>query len=562
MFNFSLGRCNGKRSLILWNTSHVTLPSRLRLFNIFRQPSGLDVTSMDTATVTVETPVVNIVKTPTSQTVLSGGAASFTLTVTNAGNVSLSSVVVTDPLCNTAVSYQSGDSNTNNVLETTETWVYTCTTTNVTADFTNTVMVTGTPPTGSDVTDDDTATVTVGLGSISDLVWNDSNVNGALDPGESGRQGVTLELQDGVCSPGVDCPTMVTDANGNYLFPDLPANTYTVDLFVPTGFVVTTANDPLVVVLADNEVFVDADFGLCADADGDGICDALESCGEDRDGDGVDNCQDFDPTGYSAYCENSGEIVAGGLVTVTGPGNINLLSDGSSGFNQFTVRRPGSVRHCLHPTARLCAQHHLHRPGRAGSNREARSLFTGRKRGRHDRQPADRPLCRQPVLSRLRPGTGRSLYHQQQHSVDVPDLRSSHRNPDCVGMGHDPPGSPAGGLWWRVSHQAPDDLKRSSAPCQSCRCPKRATGHEWDAVWNGQATAWMQEVRPRTGEVGSSLEQRPRAPTVGALGEARMEEVGRLRRPSRGAIAVRPVTPGVPFAPRACLWQFKPLRAV
>ncbi|MEO8083675.1 MAG: hypothetical protein ABI780_07635, partial [Ardenticatenales bacterium] len=69
------------------------------------------------------------------------------------------------------------------------------------------------------------------------------------------------------------------------------------------------------------------------DDDGDGISTADEGTG-DRDRDGVPDYLDFDPTGYF-YDEVSGAIVPGGLVTISGPGPVTVIDDGSSGFYQF-----------------------------------------------------------------------------------------------------------------------------------------------------------------------------------------------------------------------------------
>ena len=86
------------------------------------------------------------------------------------------------------------------------------------------------------------------------------------------------------------------------------------------------------------------------DSDGDGAPDNFESASADRDGDGIPDSEDYDPTGYF-YCEENGAILPGGSITVTGPGgtnsaagllnNINIVQDGSNGFFQFFVTRPG-----------------------------------------------------------------------------------------------------------------------------------------------------------------------------------------------------------------------------
>jgi uncharacterized repeat protein (TIGR01451 family) len=104
------------------------------------------------------TPQISIVKNPKSQTVAVGGTATFTITVTNSGNLTLTNVTVTDPLspnCNRTkadlpalASMAPGASLT-----------YTCTRPNVRASFDNVATAIGTPPSGPNVTASDTAPV-------------------------------------------------------------------------------------------------------------------------------------------------------------------------------------------------------------------------------------------------------------------------------------------------------------------------------------------------------------------------------------------------------------------
>lgn len=70
-----------------------------------------------------------------------GGSVLYTYTVTNPGLVALFSVSVLDDTC-APVTFVSGDSNGNSMLETTETWTYTCRQ-NLTASTVNTVTVKG-----------------------------------------------------------------------------------------------------------------------------------------------------------------------------------------------------------------------------------------------------------------------------------------------------------------------------------------------------------------------------------------------------------------------------------
>lgn len=81
---------------------------------------------------------------------------------------------------------------------------------------------------------------------------------------------------------------------------------------------------------------------ILLDSDSDGIPDFLEGI-DDRDGDGIVNCQDYDPTGY-LYDSATGEIVSGGSISVSGPGNVTFVSgrNGVNGYYQFVVDQVGT----------------------------------------------------------------------------------------------------------------------------------------------------------------------------------------------------------------------------
>ncbi|MEI8199491.1 MAG: SdrD B-like domain-containing protein [Eubacteriales bacterium] len=72
--------------------------------------------------------------------------------------------------------------------------------------------------------------------SIGDFVWQDTNANGIQDAGEPGLPGVTVSLYN---NNGIEIATTTTDANGNYLFPDLLVGTYTVGVTVQPGWVIS-----------------------------------------------------------------------------------------------------------------------------------------------------------------------------------------------------------------------------------------------------------------------------------------------------------------------------------
>lgn len=83
------------------------------------------------------------------------------------------------------------------------------------------------------------------LGSIGDFIWGDEDNNGASTPNgdDVPLGGVTVRLTD---SSG-NVQTTVTDNQGYYLFPELPADTYTVTVdttTLPSGWLTTSSYDP------------------------------------------------------------------------------------------------------------------------------------------------------------------------------------------------------------------------------------------------------------------------------------------------------------------------------
>jgi len=124
------------------------------------------------------------------------------------------------------------------------------------------------------------------LGAIGDRVWIDANGDGVQDPGEPGLAGVWLALYHDHNSNGVYSelytvdgynPYIMTDANGNYIFDNLPPGAYQVHVLIPP-FGYTQTGDPdyfgqllphaerdnrttMPIILAPGDVFVNADFG-------------------------------------------------------------------------------------------------------------------------------------------------------------------------------------------------------------------------------------------------------------------------------------------------------------
>ncbi|MGB4847852.1 MAG: hypothetical protein WBP41_08035 [Saprospiraceae bacterium] len=103
------------------------------------------------------TPAWTLTKTsttmPTNNYDMVGDILTYKLTLVNTGDVSIRSVNISDPLATTGPTYQSGDTDTDNVLDVGETWIYAATHTVTQANidagsFTNTATATGTPASG------------------------------------------------------------------------------------------------------------------------------------------------------------------------------------------------------------------------------------------------------------------------------------------------------------------------------------------------------------------------------------------------------------------------------
>lgn len=80
--------------------------------------------------------------------------------------------------------------------------------------------------------------------SVGDLVWLDTDRDGVQDAGERGIAGVTLSITKADGSPVTDIfgnpvTTTTTDANGNYVFDNLPVGQYKVTVTPPAGMAPT-----------------------------------------------------------------------------------------------------------------------------------------------------------------------------------------------------------------------------------------------------------------------------------------------------------------------------------
>ena len=128
-------------------------------------PVGPNVTATSTADVAVIHPAIKVTKGPASQTITSGDTATFTITVINSGDATLTNVNVTDALApgcaRTAAQIATIAPHSSSTFAPGDTVSYTCTQANVTANETNSATATGTPIVGPDVTSTATADVIV-----------------------------------------------------------------------------------------------------------------------------------------------------------------------------------------------------------------------------------------------------------------------------------------------------------------------------------------------------------------------------------------------------------------
>ena len=74
-----------------------------------------------------QSPTIQVTKgSTTTEVATAGQIVPYTFVVTNAGNISLTGITVTDPDCDATPAYQSGDTDTDNTLDLNEIWTYVC----------------------------------------------------------------------------------------------------------------------------------------------------------------------------------------------------------------------------------------------------------------------------------------------------------------------------------------------------------------------------------------------------------------------------------------------------
>jgi protocatechuate 3,4-dioxygenase beta subunit len=179
------------------------------------------------------------------------------------------------------------------------------------------------------------------LGVIGNRVWLDVDGDGVQDIGEPGLANVTVYLcADAPCTADNAIATTTTDANGNYLFTDVPPGTYYVGVdatTLPDGLDASPGSfDNLTAIVLDpGESYLNADFGYMPTAGTAVIGDFIWA---DADGDGIQDPGEIGIAGVTVTLKDSdGNSVA---TTVTGPDGRYYFTDVLPGSYTVEVTPP------------------------------------------------------------------------------------------------------------------------------------------------------------------------------------------------------------------------------
>jgi uncharacterized repeat protein (TIGR01451 family) len=138
--------------------------------------AGQTVSDSDSATVTIAGTKIKLEKSPKTQTIVKGMSATFLVTLNNPTAENLTSVVLSDPQCTTLTRQSDAPGNNDSVLNTGETWRWSCTITNVQKSFTNKAKATAIRPNGRKLTASATAKVKVTTSSRVRVVTSPEDV--------------------------------------------------------------------------------------------------------------------------------------------------------------------------------------------------------------------------------------------------------------------------------------------------------------------------------------------------------------------------------------------------
>ena len=217
-----------------------------------RTESGADT---DTLNIPItQTPAIQIVKSLASYddndlngSISQGDFLWYQFEVSNPGNVTLTSVGVSDdtfaiPVTCPVATLAPGDATT-----CTADSFYAVNTADAAAGVvSNTATATGylgvTPYAESDTLN--TTVVTISPAFISGQVRDDTDGDGDLGDNDAGLANVKIELDNGVCTLGVNCASDLTDSNGIFIFSSLPDGGYTLVETDLADYISTADSDP------------------------------------------------------------------------------------------------------------------------------------------------------------------------------------------------------------------------------------------------------------------------------------------------------------------------------
>jgi uncharacterized repeat protein (TIGR01451 family) len=207
-----------------------------------KPPVGDNVTATDPSSYFGADPQIAIVKVTDGSdglTIITGSTVTWQYTVTNVGNVPLSSITVTDNKAGVTPVYKSGDTNGDGILDLTETWIYEATGTAIVGSYSNIGTASGTY-TDSEIHDrTDTAT-----DSSSYTGKVQVNVNKTVNNKPFSGPELTFELRLGAAPVNGQFGTVLETQkanvanNGQVTFNTLLSiGTYQLCEYVPEGYV-------------------------------------------------------------------------------------------------------------------------------------------------------------------------------------------------------------------------------------------------------------------------------------------------------------------------------------
>jgi len=177
------------------------------------------------------------------------------------------------------------------------------------------------------------------MASIAGTVYNDLDGSGVQDGGEPGIINRTVYLDDdndGVKDGGET--SVLTDANGDYIFSDLSADTYVVRTVIPAGWVQTepSGGQPITIFLSNGQDVEDTNFGTHIVPGQTGDISGVVY--DDTDGDGVLDAGEVGTTGATVYLDlNDDETLDAGEDFVTTDAN-GAYEFADVGIGTYAVR--------------------------------------------------------------------------------------------------------------------------------------------------------------------------------------------------------------------------------